>query len=202
MRESLISPAILLSTFSKILTISFSGKSPVFNPYSYVPHSNIFLPSNSGLPVCTGENYTMPNYEKQSPFYAHHVRFINSCTINCIQDNLQLSCFCGLTDTGFSSSSWYSYIPGKHAGDMAFARIPLHQPTQRHIKPICHKKKAFLQHTGLNAGGAKVHPSCKNIQPGHVKPAVCWQNFRKILVNWKLCCTTITITLSGKWLAE
>ncbi len=41
---------------------------------------------------------------------------------------------------------------------------------------------------GLNAGGAEVHLSCKNIQPGHVKPAVCWQNSRKILVNWKLCC--------------
>ena len=54
---------------------------------------------------------------------------------------------------------------------------------------------------GLNAGGAEVHMSCKNIQPGHVKPAVCWQNSRKILVNWKLCCTTITITMPGKWLA-
>ncbi len=40
-----------------------------------------------------------------------------------------------------------------------------------------------------------------SVQPGHVKPAVCWQNSRKILVNWKLCCTTITITMPGKWLA-
>ncbi len=76
-------------------------------------------------------------------------------------------------------SSWYSYIPVHASATSAHAAAhKAHMP----------QKKAFLQHMGLNAGGAEVHMSCKNIQPGHVKPAVCWQNSRKILVNWKLCC--------------
>ena len=131
----------------------------------------------------------------------HHVRFINSCTINCMQDNLQLSCFCGLTDTGFSSVQLVFLHSRKACRRHGFCT---HSATSAHAaahKAHMPQKKAFLQHMGLNAGGAEVHLSCKNIQPGHVKPAVCWQNSRKILVNWKLCCTTITITMPGKWLA-
>ncbi len=71
-------------------------------------------------------------------------------------------------------SSWYSYIPVHASATSAHAAAhKAHMP----------QKKAFLQHMGLNAGGAEVHLSCKNIQPGHVKPAVAGKIPEKYLLT-------------------
>ena len=124
----------------------------------------------------------MPNYEKQSPFYAHHVRFINSCTINCIQDNLQLSCFCGLTDTGFSSVQLVFLHSRKACRRHGFCT---HCATSAHA--AVHSIPKYKKETAVpflylkrdtNTGGAEV-PCHGIILDGTLETCCTHQNYKK-----------------------